>query len=471
MLINTDDALFLGSLTLGGYDSSRYVANNLSFVFSPDNERDLVVGLAGLSANTTTQSNIGLLKQTDVTLYIDSTVAEIWLPPEICAAFEDAFGLVYDNTTELYLVDDSLHDTLLAQNPSITFTLNQAYISDDSIEITLPYAAFDLQAQAPYRNLNETTRYFPLRRGAEKDQWILGRTFLQEAYITVDWERSRFNVYQCDWTYGTPSSIVPIVSPMYAKVSDTTHKIKESHTGVTIGVAVGCVFLVVFIATAIAGWFWRRRCNAIAAKYAADTAEEEAARKASPSHTDEAPCSPVSEKGPTVFLKAELPGESSTHQHELSTEVRRKGSSEFVEVANTERPVFEMLGDIPAPQEAAGRQLSEKETMMVREERINGFDRNVSTLPSSKVARPAPIASLDDIAMINPRLPSIGVSPFTPRAPRDGAHLEAGDTFFQPPVFSTQREGPSVDDVISPVSPLDAATSIDSSRRRFSYES
>lgn len=82
LLINTDDALFLGSLTLGGYDSSRYVANNLSFVFSPDNERDLVVGLAGLSANTTTQSNIGLLKQTDVTLYIDSTVAEIWLPPK-----------------------------------------------------------------------------------------------------------------------------------------------------------------------------------------------------------------------------------------------------------------------------------------------------------------------------------------------------------------------------------------------------
>ena len=212
--------MFLGSLTLGGYDSSRYISNNISFIFSPDNERDLVVALKGLTANSTTRSDIDLLKEIDdVTLYIDTTVAEIWLPLAICEAFEEAFGLIYDNTTGLYLVDDLLHQTLLAQNPSITFTFGQTYTSGEIVQITLPYAAFDLEAKHPYHDLNETTRYFPLRRAEKKEQWALGRTFLQEAYITVDWERSRFSVYQCDWTYGKPSNIVPIISPTYAKVS------------------------------------------------------------------------------------------------------------------------------------------------------------------------------------------------------------------------------------------------------------
>ena len=463
--------MFLGSLTLGGYDSSRYISNNLSFVFSPDNERDLVVGLAGLTANTTTQSNIDLLKGIDdVTLYIDTTVAEIWLPLAICEAFEEAFGLTYDNTTNLYLVDDLLHQTLLAQNPTVTFTFRQTYTSDESVQITLPYAAFDLEAQTPYRGLTAATRYFPLRRADKKEQWVLGKTFLQEAYVTVDWERARFSVYQCDWTYGKPSNIIPIVSPTYAKVSNATAKKGDSHTGVIVGVAVGCVFIVIFIATAIAGCFWRRRCNALAAKHAA-RAEVEAARKGTPTNTDEAPSSPVSEKGPNVFPKAELPGLSNVHRHEMCADDKEKGSIEVMEVGNTERPVYEMLGDIPAPQEAAGRQLSEKETMIVREKNINGFNPTATPQPVQNVTRPAPVASLDSIAMINTRLPSNGVSPVTPRAPRDGAHLEAGDTFYQLPPYRVQRDGRPVEDLLSPVSPLDAPLSTDSSRRRFSYES
>ncbi|UPX20199.1 uncharacterized protein EKO05_0010439 [Ascochyta rabiei] len=464
------DATFLGSLTLGGYDSSRYVSNNLSFGFSPDNERDLVVGLAGLSASTTTRSNIGLLTRTDVTLYIDSTVAEIWLPVEICAAFEDAFGLIYDNTTHLYLVDDLLHETLLAENPSVTFTLNQAYASDGLVEITLPYAAFDLKATPPYRTLKETTNYFPLRRGADKDQWILGKTFLQEAYITVDWERSRFSLYQCDWTYGKPSSVIPIVSPTYAKVSDPVQKTVESHTGVTVGVTIGCVLLLVFVATALAGTFWRRRCNALAAKHAADA---EAARKASPTDTDEAPSSPVSvSKGRlNVFPKAELPAESGADQHGLSTEDEKQGSLEVMEIDNNERRIYEMLGDVPAPLEAASRQLSEKEAMMVREKKINGVDPNVSTRPIPAITRATPITSLDDIARVNSRLPNHGVSLVTLRAPRDGAHLEAGDTYFQLPPYRALRADRSADDLFSPIPALEAPTPSDSSRRRFSYES
>lgn len=475
MLINPDDATFLSSLTLGGYDSSRYISNNVSFIFAPDNERELVVELAGLTANTTTQSNINLFPSTmgNIKLSIDTTVAELWLPQAICDAFEEAFGLTYDNKTGLYLVDDLLHQTLQAQNPTVTFSLRQPHTSDQTIQITLPYAAFDLQAQRPYRGLNDTTRYFPLRPGKDDSQWALGRMFLQEAYITVDHERSRFNVYQCDWTYGKPSDIVPIVSPEYAKLSPVVPKSasSDSHTGVTVGVAVGCVFLVVFVGSAIAGCFWRRRCNAIAAQRAAEAADASAARKASPADTDEPPSSPTSRKGPNVFPKAELPGQTNVYRHEMGTD-EKEGTIEVLEVDNTERPVYEMLGDIPTPQEAASRQLSEKELMMVREKIVNGVDPHAEAETTTTTrTRPAPLASLDEIAMVNTRLPTSGVSPVTPRAPRDGAHLEAGDTFYQLPAYRAQRDGRSVDDLFSPISPLDAPSAADNSRRRFSYES
>lgn len=439
-----------------------------------------MVELAGLTANTTTQSNINLFPAStgNITLAIDTTVAELYLPQTMCDAFEKAFGLTLDNATGLYLVDDLLHETLKAQNPSVTFSFRQARTSDQTVQITLPYGAFDLQAQRPYRGLNDTTRYFPLRPGNDENQWALGRMFLQEAYIIVDHDRSRFSMYQCDWTYGKPQEILPIVSPDYAKLSPMTPKkpatdgSSDSHTGVTVGVVVGCVFLVVFIGTAFAGYFWRRRCNVLTAQRAKEAADAEAARKASPTDTDEPPSSPTTEKGPNVFPKAELPGQTHVYRHEMGSDEKEKDSVEVLEVDNTERPVYEMMGDIPTPQEAASRQLSEKESMMVREKKINGVDPHAATETTTLArARPAPLASLDEIAMVNTRLPTVGMSPVTPRAPRDGALLEAGDTFYQLPAYRAQQDGRSLEDLRSPISPLDGPSSTENSRRRFSYES
>lgn len=474
MLTTVGDPLFLGSLTLGGHDSSRYIPNKASFVFAPDNERELVVGLAGLTASTSTQTEINLLPAGvgKPALPIDTTVAELWLPLEICQAFEKAFSLTYDNVTELYLVDDMLHASLKIQNPTVTITLDQSYSTNETVKITLPYAAFDLQAEVPYRGLREKTRYFPLRRADNSTQYALGRVFLQEAYLTVDWERARFSVHQCDWTYGKPSEILPIVSPSYMDESSAEQSTNRSTDGVVIGVVVGCVFVAILIATVVVGYLWRRRCNRLAARHAADASEAEAARKASPTDTDDDPSSPTSERGPNVFPKAELPGTSNVFRPEMCASGKDKVSVEIAEVEDTGRSVYEMLGDIPAPQEAAGRQLSEKETMMVREKIINGVDPSAGVQATSPCTRPAPVTSLDDIATVATSLPSSGVSPITPRAPRDGAYLEAVDAPLSPlSPYRAQRDGRSVDDLFSPISPLEARPTTDSSRRRFSYES
>ena len=169
----------LGSLTLGGYDSSRFVPNNVVFNFASDISRDLVVALRSIQLTDSSTTNKELLPSGGILTFIDSTVPHIWLPINACKAFEDAFGITYDNQTQLYLVNDTLHGTLVKQNASLSFVLGNDAQGGETVNITFPYAAFDLQVEYPI--VNSTTHYFPLRRAANDSQYTLGRTFLQEA--------------------------------------------------------------------------------------------------------------------------------------------------------------------------------------------------------------------------------------------------------------------------------------------------
>ena len=168
-----------GTLTLGGYDASRFAPNGISFPFASDISRNLVVGLQSIEFSDSNTEPKNLLSAGILT-FVDSTVPHIWLPNSTCKAFEDAFGITYDRQTDLYLVNDTLHDTLVAQNASVTFVIGNDVEGGDTVNITFPYLSFDLEAS--YQTLNGTTRrYFPLRRAANDTQYTLGRTFLQES--------------------------------------------------------------------------------------------------------------------------------------------------------------------------------------------------------------------------------------------------------------------------------------------------
>lgn len=167
------------TLTLGGYDSSKFTPNNVSLRFATDVSRDLVVGLQSIRFSDSITTNKELLPDSGILAFVDSTDPHIWLPLSACRAFESAFNLTYDQRTGLYLVNDSLHTKLLAQNASLTFIIGDKIKDGETTSIILPYLSFDLEAS--YEYLNETTRYFPLRRAANDSQYTLGRTFLQES--------------------------------------------------------------------------------------------------------------------------------------------------------------------------------------------------------------------------------------------------------------------------------------------------
>ena len=191
----------------------------MTFPLRGNDSKSLVVRIQSISATETLTNNVMLLS-TGVTALIDSTLSFIWLPLSVCQAFEQAFGLTWNASKELYLVNNTVHRQLLSKNPSVTFTLGNLTSEHGSVNITLPYGAFDLQASSPI--FPNGTNYFPLRRASNAQQYTLGRAFLQEAYLLVDYEQSNFSVSQAQFLGNNNSNIITIDHSDKLSTTNTT---------------------------------------------------------------------------------------------------------------------------------------------------------------------------------------------------------------------------------------------------------
>ena len=154
-----------------------------------------------------------VMPDANISAAIDSSVTEWYLPQSVCDQFASAFGLTYDNTTELYFVSDQAYNTLNATRPNITISISPSTSNSSSVDLVFPWAAFDLTALYPYQGLTGSQRFFPIRRASSADQYTLGRAFLQEAYIAVDYERRHFNVGQAVFSTPMPKSDIVTIWP------------------------------------------------------------------------------------------------------------------------------------------------------------------------------------------------------------------------------------------------------------------
>ena len=232
-----------GSLTFGGYDVARFVQNNVTFPFGPDTSRDLIVPIQSITIDATS----GPLLSSVIYAYIDSLVPHIWLPLEACRAFEKAFGLIYNDTAELYFVNDTIHEKLLSQNPNVTFTLGPASAGGSTVDILMHYGSFDLTAEYPI--VDNATRYFPLRQAQNDSQYTLGRAFLQDAYVIADYDRSNFSVSQAVFPNGSNTQqIVAIHRPGDILLS-THHKglSRDDEVGIVVAAVVSFIIMIAII--------------------------------------------------------------------------------------------------------------------------------------------------------------------------------------------------------------------------------
>lgn len=260
-----------GSLVLGGFDSTRFEPNSLTFPFGADISLDFQVAIQSIS---TDKPDTRLLS-TPIIAYINTMVADIWLPQSVCEKFEEAFGLIWNDTSELYFLSETQHEKLLDSNPTVSFRVGPES-SGGSVVIKMPYWNFYHTATSDMLGNGSSSLYFPLKRAANDTQYVLGRTFLQSAHLSADYERNTFNLSQALYPgTSTAQNIVAVLPPLTATTPGTGTGGTSGgggngsgsgggggggglSTGAIAGIAVGVAILFA-IAGAIIFVMWRRR--------------------------------------------------------------------------------------------------------------------------------------------------------------------------------------------------------------------
>ncbi|KAH8732441.1 aspartic peptidase domain-containing protein [Phaeosphaeriaceae sp. PMI808] len=248
-----------GSLVFGGYDQSRFVPNNVTFPFDANDSRKPSLSIQSIVTRDFNDTTVSMLPDGPAYSLIDFSEPYMWLPESACRAFEKAFNLAYDNSTGLYLVDATTRSKLLQRNPSITFGLGKTANPGERVNVVLPYSAFDQQATYPiYPN---GTYFFPIKRATNDSQYTIGRTFFQEAYVRIDYDRGNFSVHQALFpTTDEKQQIVTVSSPVSNdSLQKPSYPVKATlKKGAIVGVSIGSVVLAALLIF-LGLWLLRRR--------------------------------------------------------------------------------------------------------------------------------------------------------------------------------------------------------------------
>jgi len=216
----------------------------------------LLVSVQSISLDIPNSGIVSATKTGDTTstfdAVIDSTFPYFYLPQAVCDKFASVLGLNYDQKTDLYLINST-------QRIVNADTKIQIIVADTtnglktSKEIVLPYMAFDLNASWPI--FDEPVAYFPIRRLPTNDSTaILGRTFLQEAYVIADFERNNFTIASAVPTDSGLQNIVVIHSPL-----EQPHQMRKLTKGAIAGIVIGSILGILLVAIIIKLIFLRRK--------------------------------------------------------------------------------------------------------------------------------------------------------------------------------------------------------------------
>lgn len=233
-----------------------------------DINNTLSVGVMSILSETDSEvepNTVSLTPAGGFSATIDSTTPYLILPDEVCEEFVTAFGLNFDEGSQLYLVNSTSHDENERKNANVSFKIGAGPADSDRFtEIVLPYSAFDQQASFPLNVSEDNTQYFPIKR-SDNGVYVLGRTFLQESYIIVDYERANFTIAPVLYVDPMPSqSLVTIFNESYTGLPSAPDKDENSGgglpTGAIAGIVVGIVAAFVLVAIGVFFW-WRKRRN------------------------------------------------------------------------------------------------------------------------------------------------------------------------------------------------------------------
>lgn len=186
-----------GSLWFGGYDQNRVVGDILSMKGNPRNGITLWdIGIEDIGNNSLfepgaedsllAKGNSSIVSGLKVS--IDGCSPYLTLPKSTCDNIATHLPVSFNEDLGLYLWDtksDKYHDIINSAT-----ALSLSFISGSNtklVKIRVPFLHLNLTLSAPL--VNEPVPYFPCHVN-DKGVYVLGRAFLQDAFIGANWDPS-----------------------------------------------------------------------------------------------------------------------------------------------------------------------------------------------------------------------------------------------------------------------------------------
>ena len=184
-----------GSLLLGGFDQNRVIGDVSAQSFSsgsfPIELYDLSLGVAEGGSPWSFSNKTGLLAQGNSSLdfglqvIVDPVNPYIYLPRSSCDAIAAELPVTYEPDYGLYFwnTSDSQYSKIVRSPALLAFKFSKNSLNNEDITINVPFALLNLTLEAPL--VKKPTPYFPCM--ATNSTPVLGRAFLQAAFVGVNW--------------------------------------------------------------------------------------------------------------------------------------------------------------------------------------------------------------------------------------------------------------------------------------------
>ena len=248
----------------------------MTFSLDPDQQPVVAVKSLAIGGWLDDGRDYTVLNTSDAAFFrIDSTTPYLWLPEKATKRFEEIFNVIYNENLNLYTYPAASTQTTL-QNLNMTFKFTLSDLIENGQEITIPisgqaFTTSSLQLSYGYPGLNISAGspgipYLPVRRANSSNEYIIGRSFLQEAYLIVNYEKGSFTLSEAKFSQDAvmkknlvnintdhPDDDTPVEPAPNSGIS----------TGAWIGIGIGIAAFITIVIGTIAILYFRKRRNAL----------------------------------------------------------------------------------------------------------------------------------------------------------------------------------------------------------------
>jgi hypothetical protein len=209
-----------GSLYLGGYDQLRIVGpvsvQSYDQSSLPIDLLDISIGVAEGGSPFPYTSKTGLLAQGNITIggslavEIDPKEPYLYLPSSTCQAIARELPVTFQPDFGFYLWNtaDPLYEKIITSPAYLGFTFRLNNSITQNFTINIPFALLNLTLSDPLATT--PTPYFPCSL-PRLPQFRLGRSFLQAAFIGINWETNYEGVWFLAQAPGPNIALAPNV--------------------------------------------------------------------------------------------------------------------------------------------------------------------------------------------------------------------------------------------------------------------